>query len=168
MHDAGVFPILALFCWAKAMLKDIIFPTKSNRILHVEFVVSTPLSTNTQTHWHHVVFPSRTTYTPLFPSPHPPLSCGLLHLFTSTSLSPESRVRVAFTPSVTASRVFQMRLPLPDSFGFVYPWPATDVRRNLFLYLPPLAGVPSPVGSPCLIGGAFVGFGYHILVLKCR
>jgi len=48
--------------WAKVLLKDIILPTKSNRILHVEFVVSTLLFTNTQTHWHDVIFSSRTTY----------------------------------------------------------------------------------------------------------
>jgi len=82
MQDAGAFPTPSLSCLAKVVLKDIIFPTKSNRILHVEFVVSTLLlSTNTQSHRHHVVFPSCTAHTPLFPCPTPFLQLSAAFYF---------------------------------------------------------------------------------------
>ena len=129
MQDAGAFSTPPLFCQAKVLLKDIIFPTKSNRILHVEFVVTTLLSTNTQSHRHHVAFPSRTSYAPLSPFPAPFLQISTSFYFHLSQPEP----KVTFAPSMTVSFVLRVRLPLLVSvFWLLLPRTAMDVYRDIF------------------------------------
>ena len=96
MQNAGMFLASAPFYRTKPLLKDIILPTKSNHILHVEIVVSTSLSTNTQTH-------RPTLFSPLAHStlarPPPLLSCFLRFLVPASF----TRAQSYFAPLLTVS-----------------------------------------------------------------